>query len=151
MKNTLYSGIQSGSLLLLLLAGVAVSLPATVGQQKQDSGLLPEGAEGAMSLPEGEARPIILNACVQCHNLRNTVSQRKTADRWRRTVNEMIWRGTTLTADEAETIVKYLAVSFGPEKPLPRVMRSVPGAVATGSQSTPRSNLPSHQPSRSRY
>ena len=131
-------------MLLLLLIGVAGSLPAVIGQEKQDSGLSREGPEGATSLPEGEARTIILSACVQCHNLRNTVSQRKTADRWRRTVNEMIWRGTHLTADEAETIVKYLAVSFGPEKPLPPVMRSVPGAVATGSRSRPRSSLPAH-------
>src|SRR6267142_496010 len=135
MKNALYSSMQIGLLLLILLAGVGVSLPATVGQEKQDRDSLPEGAT---SLPEGEARAIILSACVQCHNLRNTVSQRKTADRWRRTVNEMIWRGTILTADEAETIIKYLAVSFGSDKPMPAVNRSVPGAVATGSQSTPR-------------
>jgi len=142
MKNAFYS-----SMLLLLLIGIAGSLPATVGQEKQDSPALPEGAT---SLPEGEARTIILSACVQCHNLRNTVSQRKTADRWRRTVNEMIWRGSTLTADEAETIIKYLAVSFGPEKPLPPVMRSVPRAVATGSRSRPRSSLPAHYPGRYR-
>jgi len=118
MKNALYSSMKIGLLLLILLAGVGVSLPATVGQEKQDRDSLPEGAT---SLPEGEARAIILSACVQCHNLRNTVSQRKTADRWRRTVNEMIWRGTILTADEAETIIKYLAVSFGSDKPMPAV------------------------------
>jgi len=106
--------------LLLLLVSVAVSLPATIGQEKQDSGSLPEGA---MFLPEGEARAIILSACVQCHNLRNTVAQRKTADRWRRTVNEMIWRGTSLTVDEAETIIKYLAVSLGSNKTMPAVVK----------------------------
>ena len=124
MKNPLYSKIHTGLLLLLLLVGGAANLPATVGQEKQDSPALPEGAT---SLPEGEARTIILSACVQCHNLRNTVSQRKTANRWRRTVNEMIWRGTHLTADEAKTIIKYLAVSFGPEKPLPPVPRKESG------------------------
>jgi len=124
MKKTLYSSMQTGLLLLLLLVGVAVSLPATIGQEKQDSGSLPEGA---MFLPEGEARAIILSACVQCHNLRNTVAQRKTADRWRRTVNEMIWRGTPLTADEAETIIKYLSLSFGPDKPMPAVLKKESG------------------------
>src|SRR5258705_4142407 len=98
MKNALYSSIQTGLLLLLLLVGVAVSLPATIGQEKQDSGSLPEGA---MFLPEGEARAIILSACVQCHNLRNTVAQRKTADHWRRTVYEMIWRRTALIPTQA--------------------------------------------------
>jgi hypothetical protein len=127
MKKTLYSSMQTGLLLLFLLVGVAVSLPATVGQERQESGLLQEGPEGATSLPEGEARAIILSACVQCHNLRNTVSQRKPADRWRRTVNEMIWRGTILSADEAETIIKYLAVSFGSDKPMPAVPRKESG------------------------
>jgi len=124
MKHALYSKIQTGLLLLLLLVGGAVNLPATVGQEKQDSPTLPEGAT---SLPEGEARTIILSACVQCHNLRNTVSQRKTADRWRRTVKRNDLAGTTLTADEAETIVNYLAFSFGPEKPLPPVPRKESG------------------------
>jgi len=144
MKNALYPGIQTGLLLLLLLVGVAVNLPAAAGQERQDSGALREGPEGATSLPEGEAKAIILSGCVQCHNLSNTASQRKTADRWRRTVNEMIWRGAPLTADESEAIIKYLAVSLGPDKPMPAVRKSVPRAVATGSQSTPRSSLPAH-------
>src|SRR5467141_3126993 len=124
MKNAFYSKVQTGLLLLLLLVGGAANLCATVGQEKQDSPALPEGAT---SLPEGEARTIILSACVQCHNLRNTVSQRKTADRWRRTVNEMIWRRTALTADEAETIIKYLAVSFGTDNPMPAVLKQASG------------------------
>ena len=124
MKHALYSKIQTGLLLLLLLVGAAaVNLPATVGQEKQDSPALPEGAT---SLPEGEARTIILSACVQCHNLRNTVSQRKTADRWRRTVNEMIWRGAPLSAEESETIIKYLALSFDSDKPLGDAFKKKP-------------------------
>jgi hypothetical protein len=39
----------------------------------------------------------------------------------------MIWRGTILSADEAETIIKYLAVSFGSDKPMPAVPRKESG------------------------
>lgn len=105
-------------LLLVLLAGIALGAPRPQDQDRREETVVPE-----RYLPEGEARDLILQGCVQCHELRNTVSQRKTATGWRRTVNEMIWRGAPLTADEAETITKYLAVSFGPDKPIPDVFK----------------------------
>ena len=104
-------------LLLLMVAAIAVLSSRLQGQETRDSQektILPENY-----LPEGEARDIIFHGCVQCHDLRNTVSQRKTAAGWKRTVDEMIWRGAPLMADEAETVIKYLAVSFGPDKPIP--------------------------------
>ena len=108
------------ALALLLLAETmgAASMPPTQGAR--DKSDLPEGAQ---YLPEGEARNLMLQGCVQCHDLRNTVSQRKTAAGWKRTVDEMIWRGAPLMADEAETITKYLAASFGPDKPIPEELK----------------------------
>ena len=106
---------------LLLLAGAAVFAARSQEQEPRearDKPILPENY-----LPEGEARDIIFQACVQCHDLRNTVSQRKTAAGWKRTVDEMIWRGAPLMADEAETITKYLAASFGPDKPIPEELK----------------------------
>ena len=106
------------ALLLIPVAGLVVAAP------RQQSPDLPEKSIRFEDyLPEGEARNLMLQGCVQCHELRNTVSQRKTAAGWRRTVNEMIWRGAPLGADEAETIVRYLAVSFGPDRPLPDVFK----------------------------
>jgi mono/diheme cytochrome c family protein len=82
-----------------------------------------EGQEGTKarngrteSLPEGEGRHVMLQACVQCHDFKNIVAQRKTLSAWRRTVDEMGWRGAPLTPGEAEIVTKYLASSFGPEK-----------------------------------
>ncbi|HKE03806.1 MAG TPA: hypothetical protein VKE91_07090 [Blastocatellia bacterium] len=46
-----------------------------------------------------------------------TISQRKASEGWRRTVNEMIWRGAPLVAEEAEVITNYLAAAFGPDRP----------------------------------
>jgi len=102
-------------LLLLVAATVFASRPqAQEAREAREKAVLPENY-----LPSGEARDLILQTCVQCHDLRNTVSQRKTAAGWKRTVDEMIWRGAPLMADEAETITKYLTVSFGPDKPIP--------------------------------
>jgi mono/diheme cytochrome c family protein len=71
--------------------------------------------EDAAALPEGAGRGLMLQACVQCHDFKSIVSQRKTADAWRRTVNEMIWRGAPLLADEATVLTDYLAATFGPD------------------------------------
>lgn len=106
------------ALLLVLFAGLVVGAPRPQGQTPPEKAVLPEDY-----LPDGEGRNLIFQACVQCHDLRNTVAQRKTAAGWKRTVNEMIWRGAPLMTDEAETITKYLAESFGPDRPIPDVFK----------------------------
>lgn len=102
-------------LVSLLTVAVVGGLSQTVGQEGRQTDRLPEGAQ---YLPAGEGKTIMLKACVQCHDLRNTVSQRKTEEGWRRTVDEMVWRGTPLVGNEAEVITRYLVKSFGPDNPL---------------------------------
>jgi mono/diheme cytochrome c family protein len=84
---------------------------ATVASSSAASGQ----KEDAAALPEGAGRSLMLQACVQCHDFKSVVSQRKTADAWRRTINEMVWRGAPLLADETAVITDYLAAAFGPE------------------------------------
>jgi hypothetical protein len=81
-------------------------------------------------LPEGPGRDLLLQACVQCHDLRIIVSQHKTAVGWRRTVNEMIWRGTQLMSDETEVVINYLAASFEPAGPAPNSRKETPAGAA---------------------
>ena len=100
-------------MLLLVAATVLASSPA------QENTILPENY-----FPQGEGRDLVFATCVQCHDLRNTVSQRKTVAAWKRTVDEMIWRGAPLMSDEAEIITKYLAASFGPDKPIPEELKT---------------------------
>lgn len=71
-------------------------------------------AEAADMLPFGPGRALVMEACVQCHDLRAVVSQRKDRAAWRRTVNEMVWRGAPLYPGEADVIGDYLAEAFGP-------------------------------------
>jgi hypothetical protein len=108
--------LKAVAAVLLLCAGVTVlAARPQVQDARQEKPVLPENY-----LPVGEARDLIFEACVQCHDLRNTVSQRKTEAGWRRTIDEMIWRGAPLMTDEADTVTKYLAASFGPDKPIPQ-------------------------------
>jgi|SRR5205085_7176973 len=120
MKVTLHSIKKVVVLLQLSLVGLMVGASFASGQDEKSVQDLPEGAQ---YLPEGEGRALMLQGCVQCHDLRNSVSQRKTEAGWRRTVDEMIWRGAPLMADEAEAITRYLAESFGPDKPVPDALK----------------------------
>ena len=61
------------------------------------------------TLPPGNGQQLVLNVCVQCHDLRWIVSQHKSESAWRRTVNEMIWRGAPLMPGDVDVITKYLA------------------------------------------
>lgn len=118
MRATLYKlKVNCLLLSLIMFATLAAFAQAAAQEEKRGGGeaTLPEGAQ---YLPEGEGRAIMLKACVQCHDLRNTVSQRKTIAGWRRTVSEMVWRGTPLVEGEAETVTRYLAKSFGPDNPI---------------------------------
>jgi cytochrome c5 len=88
------------------------------------------GQQDGAALPEGAGRDLMLQACVQCHDFKSIVSQRKTAAAWRRTVNEMIWRGAPLLADEAAVLTDYLAAAFGPDGASPSLRPSSGRATA---------------------
>ncbi len=79
---------------------------------------------GQVLLPSGEGQSLVLEACVQCHDLRPILSQKKTTQAWRRTVNEMVWRGAPLFPGEAQVVADYLGQLFGttprPAAPAPQ-------------------------------
>lgn len=68
----------------------------------------------AQQLPPGPGRTLLLEGCVQCHDLRPILSEKKPAPSWRRTVNEMVWRGAPLFPGEAPVVADYLGQFFGP-------------------------------------
>ena len=62
-----------------------------------------------LALNPGPGKDLVLTACVQCHDLRWVESQHKTEAQWRRTVNEMIWRGAPLMPGDVDVITRYLS------------------------------------------
>jgi len=121
MKISKAKVMKALALALLLLAAVTIFASRPQGQETRESQEKPVRPENY--LPDGAGRDLIFQTCVQCHDLRNTVSQRKTPAAWKRTVDEMIWRGAPLMSDEAEIITKYLVESFGPDKPIPNELK----------------------------
>jgi mono/diheme cytochrome c family protein len=66
-------------------------------------------------LPPGEGRELVATVCTQCHGLRSSQFWRAGLPGWKRIVDEMVLRGARITPEEAETIAKYLAQTFGPD------------------------------------
>ena len=72
----------------------------------------------AQTLPPGPGKELVLSACVQCHDLRWIVSQHKSESAWRRTVNEMVWRGAPLLPGDVDLITHYLSTSAPSPSPV---------------------------------
>ena len=106
---------------ILLVWVIATVARSPASGQKEDA-----------SLPGGAGRSLMLQACVQCHDFKCVVSQRKTADAWRRTINEMVWRGAPLLSDEVAVLTDYLAASFGPDSSTLRSSSSKTAAKTPG-------------------
>ena len=68
----------------------------------------------AQNLPDGPGKETFAKVCSACHELDLATSQKRTADAWRTTVDSMAAKGATASKEEFQSIVNYLAKSFGP-------------------------------------
>jgi mono/diheme cytochrome c family protein len=66
-----------------------------------------------VSLPEGEAKPLVAAACTTCHSLDPIAARKRTREEWRTSVASMIQRGANLTTEQAASVVGYLTLNFG--------------------------------------
>jgi len=69
-------------------------------------------------MPDGDGKDVTAQLCGTCHNLQKVVVSRKNPQEWERSVYDMVARGAQIFPDEAEQIIKYLAKSFPPGRPL---------------------------------
>lgn len=92
----------------LLAAALAALFPAVAQQQQSPS------------LPPGEGRAVVAQACTLCHGLNTVLQLRQGADGWRSIVDYMVLHGAQLTPRQADQAVEYLATNFGPGVNVPR-------------------------------
>ena len=69
-------------------------------------------------MPEGDGKDVAIQLCGTCHNLQKVVVSRKSPQEWERSVYDMVARGAQIFPDEADEIIKYLAKSFPPGRPM---------------------------------
>ena len=65
---------------------------------------------GSASATDGQA--VLESACTACHSLDRVVNKKASADEWTATVNRMVGKGASLTADEQAILIQYLAEKY---------------------------------------
>ena len=80
------------------------------------------------TLPEGEGKAIVQNACVNCHGLDLVTGKTATKDEWSSTVDRMKTYGSNLDDKQTTTVIDYLAKAFPPKGAAP----AAPAAAAGG-------------------
>jgi mono/diheme cytochrome c family protein len=91
----------------VLAAALAAPLPAATQQQ-------------STSLPPGDGRDVVAQACTLCHALNTVLQLRQGVDGWRSIVYYMVLHGAQLTPQQADQAVEYLATNFGPGVNVPQ-------------------------------
>lgn len=70
----------------------------------------------AINLPPGEGRALVIAQCTECHDLERITPKRKTAEEWKKVLDQMvIEEGAELT--DVASLTAYLASALGPSAP----------------------------------
>lgn len=117
-------------LILGTLALGALALPTLAAELPGD--VQPVQAP-EITWPEGPGQTILQQKCLFCHSGEYITIQRLKLDGWKSEVKKMVKFGSPLTHAEEETLAKYLAEHYGPDKPLSAPPRITPVPVAPAS------------------
>jgi hypothetical protein len=72
-------------------------------------------AVSQVELPAGPNRDIVYRKCASCHDLQNLVDTKGLSrENWNGTIDDMVTYGMTITPDEREQILQYLAAYLPP-------------------------------------
>jgi cytochrome c5 len=92
------------SVLLVVIVGISCG-----GQVEPTPTQAPEPPAG----PTLRGADLLQERCTGCHGLDQVEAVSKTEAEWEATVERMRGKGADLTDDEAQTLVEYLAESYG--------------------------------------
>jgi cytochrome c5 len=69
----------------------------------------------AAELVDGAGKAILEQKCTACHDTGRISGQKKTKDAWIDTVSRMMDKGASLSGDDFDTVIDYLAKNYGKE------------------------------------
>ena len=67
-------------------------------------------------LPDGKGKDIVQQACADCHGLEQIVNNPMSAEKWRTTVEKMVKKGASVSPEQLDIVVDYLASYFASDK-----------------------------------
>ena len=73
----------------------------------------------AVSLPDADGKQQVVGACTRCHGVDVIVAQPRSPDEWAEVVSVMIGHGATLTDEEYDKILAYLAKNLARQEASP--------------------------------
>ena len=65
-------------------------------------------------LPDGAGKPVLLNKCTSCHDLKRIKQHLASPEEWAETLNAMLNEGASLSDEEFVVLLTYLARNFRP-------------------------------------
>jgi hypothetical protein len=65
-----------------------------------------------LQLPEGRGRDAVMKACGTCHGVEAVIGNHNTRKGWTELVDEMIFRGASVTRAQRRDIIDYLTRNF---------------------------------------
>ena len=68
------------------------------------------------NLPNGKGKAELISGCTDCHSTDMIIQKRRTAEDWKKVVNDMASRGSDATPKDIDSIVRYLSTNFGIKK-----------------------------------
>ena len=72
----------------------------------------------SIDLPAGPVQARVRTACTECHDSRIILQQRLSDKAWTREVDKMIKWGAVVDPADRDAFIRYLSLSFPPDKPL---------------------------------
>jgi cytochrome c5 len=99
---------------------IPAATPRPAATQDAGQAAAPPAAPSApkpVELPEGDAKPIAVEFCQDCHRLTNLTKAHKNLDDWKDTIHTMIDRGARIPDEKIDTLAQYLVINFGPKDP----------------------------------
>ena len=80
-------------------------------------------------LPDGPGKQDLVDSCTACHDTGPITAQKHTADEWTDIVIRMQGLGASLSDQQSQAVVAYLAANYGPSGP-PAAAPAAPAAAA---------------------
>jgi cytochrome c5 len=112
-----YSAPIAG-LIFIVILGILSTPSRSAATQDAGQAAPPPAAAPApkpVELPEGDAKPIAMEFCQDCHRLTNLTKAHKNLDDWKDTIHTMIDRGARIPDEKIDVLAQYLVTNFGPK------------------------------------